>query len=223
MNIKKNYFENRNNLEKIKSKDQIFNKHQKSLEIINTMLDRYKLAKISEKKKFLDIGQGDGSFVNFLQHLDVNSNGCDIDTVNLEKDRLPFNDNTYDFAMMYSVIEHVNNSENLLNEAYRVLKLGGVLIIITPNFKYSFKTFYDDPTHTKPFTNISLKKILEIYSFKNITVQPWTTNCLNFIWSLPFAFYYCSKILRFRNDTKLPIPKFLKGQSDTMISVCTKI
>ena len=57
---------------------------------------------------------------------------------------------------MLSVIEHIQNPTNILKEILRVLKIGGILIIITPNFKYLHKNFYDDPTHIRPYTEKSL-------------------------------------------------------------------
>ena len=46
-----------------------------------------------------------------------------------------------------------------------ILKKDGYLIITTPNFKYSYKIFYDDPTHVHPYTPKSLVKILEMNNF----------------------------------------------------------
>ena len=64
--------------------------------------------------------------------------------------------------MTNSVIEHIYNPNNFLNEIKRILKKNGNLIIVTPNFRFSFKEFYDDPTHVKPYTEESLK------NFRNV-------------------------------------------------------
>jgi 2-polyprenyl-3-methyl-5-hydroxy-6-metoxy-1,4-benzoquinol methylase len=213
------YFKKRNFDEK---KIDLQSKHSRTLEIINKLLKFNNLQIIQSEKTFLDIGCGDGSLVDYLNTKGINASGCDINDLNFEKDFFPYKDASFDYILMYSVIEHINNTEHLMSEIRRMLKHSGILIIITPNFKYCFNTFYDDPTHIKPFTNIGLENILKIYDFKNILVKPWTANHLNFIWKLKFCFFYCAYLLPFRNDKKYFIPKFLKGKSSTMISVSSK-
>ena len=67
----------------------------------------------------------------------------------------------------------MNSPTNLLKEIKRILKVDGILIIITPNFKYALKNFYDDPTHRTPYTHISIKKILKLHEFQEIEVFPF--------------------------------------------------
>ena len=172
------YFKKRNFDEK---KIDLQSKHSRTLEIINKLLKFNNLQIIQSEKTFLDIGCGDGSLVDYLNTKGINASGCDINDLNFEKDFFPYKDASFDYILMYSVIEHINNTEHLMSEIRRMLKHSGILIIITPNFKYCFNTFYDDPTHIKPFTNIGLENILKIYDFKNILVKPWTANHLNFI------------------------------------------
>lgn len=50
--------------------------------------------------------------------------------------RLPFNDGKFDVALSFQVIEHVTNDERYIEEAFRVLRPGGVLILITPDRRY---------------------------------------------------------------------------------------
>tara|TARA_B100001057_G_scaffold463786_1_gene518337 strand:- start:411 stop:1073 length:663 start_codon:yes stop_codon:yes gene_type:complete len=213
------YFNKRN---KDQEKIDLESKHAMSINIINKLLTFNKLEVIDKTKTILDVGCGDGSLVKYLNNHGVAATGCDIKDLNFEKDFFPYKDESFDYILLYSVIEHVHNTEHLILEIRRMLKISGVLIIITPNFRYCFNNFYDDPTHVKPFTNKGLENILKIYDFKNILVKPWTSNCLNFIWNLNFCFFYCAHLLPFRNDIKYFIPKFLKGKSSTMISVSSK-
>lgn len=46
---------------------------------------------------------------------------------------LPFNDNTLDVVTAISIVEHVQHPELLLQEAVRVLKPGGLLVVQIPN------------------------------------------------------------------------------------------
>jgi SAM-dependent methyltransferase len=51
-----------------------------------------------------------------------------------EKDRFPYDDNTFDLVTWCEVIEHLTeNPVHALSEIYRVLKPGGVLVLSTPN------------------------------------------------------------------------------------------
>jgi len=157
------YFNKRNYEEK---KENLKNKHSRTLEIINQLLIFNKLDVINKNKKFLDIGCGDGSLVKYLNSNGIDATGCDIKDLNFEKDIFPYKDSSFDYILLYSVIEHINNTDHLILEIRRMLKNSGILIIITPNFRYCFNSFYDDPTHIKPFTNTGLENILKIYDFK---------------------------------------------------------
>lgn len=77
-------------------------------------------------------------------------NSISIIHANIEKDRLPFDDNTFDVILFTEVIEHlVYNPQKALKEIYRVLKPDGLVILTTPNA-------------------ISLNKIIILLERKNI-------------------------------------------------------
>ena len=94
-------------------------------------------------------------------------------------------------------------------------------MICTPNFKYCYKTFYDDPTHVSPFTEISLRKFLKNYGMKKINIGPMVVDKSEIFWKIKFNFFLTS-ILPFTNHSfngsKL-IPNFLRGKSTSLISV----
>ncbi len=48
-------------------------------------------------------------------------------------EQIPFKDNTFDAVLMIEVIEHVEDDRAVVDEIFRVLKPGGVLIATTPN------------------------------------------------------------------------------------------
>lgn len=63
---------------------------------------------------------------------------CDI-----ERQALPFEDESFDFALFLSVLEHLKNSPKVpLAEIRRVLKRGGYLILNTPNIASLKKRLY---------------------------------------------------------------------------------
>lgn len=87
---------------------------------------------------------------------------CAID-IDLEK--LPFPDSTFDVILFTHVIEHLRNPLFVASEIRRVLKQDGIIYLETPNwistlvpsFGFCRKlhnpfNFYDDPTHVRPWT-----------------------------------------------------------------------
>src|SRR3989344_3050671 len=96
--------------------------------------------------------------------------GFDKKDCDLEKDKIPHKNNSFDYILCLAIIEHISNYNNLFNELNRVLKPRGMLFITTFDFKNT-KRFYDDYTHVKPYTKKSLKKILEDYGFRVLFVK----------------------------------------------------
>ena len=189
------------------------------------LLKYIRLDHLSKPCKILDIGSGDGSFIKVCKENGHESFGLDgsKENIDFEKDRLKFNDKTFDIITMLSVIEHIQNPTNILNEILRVLKKGGILIIITPNFKYCYKNFYDDPTHIRPYTEKSIDSLMKLHGFNTIKVVPMLINKSAYFWNMPFSFFF-SSILPFKNHhlKKIPLINFLKGRSTAMISIAEK-
>jgi len=100
--------------------------------------------------KLLDLGCGDGSLTievakmvraNEVYGVDISDEalmvsaqrGITTKKLDLNYDRLPFPDEYFDLVIAAEVIEHMENTDNLLNEAWRVLSSGGSAILSTPN------------------------------------------------------------------------------------------
>ena len=66
---------------------------------------------------------------------------------------LPFPPDSFDLVYANHVFEHIADVMFLLEEAHRILKPGGKLVINTPHFSSS--DFYIDPTHKHPFASQS--------------------------------------------------------------------
>jgi SAM-dependent methyltransferase len=83
---------------------------------------------------------------------------CDYDPlenpdylVDLEKDPLPFGDNTVEVVVAHHILEHLGPGYfHCLQEIYRVCKHGATIDIRVPHHRHDY--FYDDPTHRRPIT-----------------------------------------------------------------------
>jgi len=58
-------------------------------------------------------------------------------------ENMPYQNNSFDIVLMEDVLEHVEDPKKVIQECYRVLKLGGKLIIKFPSFKGMFSHHLD--------------------------------------------------------------------------------
>lgn len=63
-----------------------------------------------------------------------------------------------DLIFTSNLLEHLTDSELVLvmSEFRRILKIGGVVITMQPNFYYAYRQYFDDYTHKKVFSHESL-------------------------------------------------------------------
>lgn len=87
-------------------------------------------------------------------------------------DELPLRDGSVDRVIMIHFIEHAENADECLAEAWRVLSPGGVLMIVTPNRRGVWARFEHTPFGTgKPYSKRQLKKLLDANRF---TPEVWS-------------------------------------------------
>ena len=177
-------------------------------------LAKHILSMIPSKRKnnLLDIGCGRGDFLRVFSRLGFKVSGVDISfgvekfckphkvyICDLDKKKIPIKDNTIDIVFTKSCIEHLYYPLNLVQEAYRVLKKDGYLIVLTPSWIHTkFVPFYLDFTHRTPFTLPSLKDILEIGGFN--------TKVIKHFYQLPFIWKYPKLLPIIKLFSLLPLP-----------------
>jgi 2-polyprenyl-3-methyl-5-hydroxy-6-metoxy-1,4-benzoquinol methylase len=66
-------------------------------------------------------------------------------------------DNTFDFAVTFQVIEHIQDDKTFIKEIHRVLKPGGMLLLTTPNRPMSLTR---NPWHIREYTAAELGAIV---------------------------------------------------------------
>ncbi len=64
---------------------------------------------------------------------------------------LPYRDEVFDVVFCYTVLEHVRDVRQSLEEMVRVIKPGGVVIISTPEYRFPLEHHYKVPLPLKPF------------------------------------------------------------------------
>ncbi|MCR8844813.1 glycosyltransferase [Paenibacillus sp. SC116] len=128
------------------------------------------------KGDVLEIGCANGDLSVFIASHGSNLFGVDVDPVAIDLARhkvaklgidtccfqvgngyqLQFEDNIFDTVVVAEVLEHVDDPKRILQEAYRVCKPGGTIIVSVPN-GYSIP----DPDHCNIFTRPLLNGLVD--------------------------------------------------------------
>jgi len=79
-----------------------------------------------------------------------------------------------DVVLASNLLEHLTDDElgQVMTEVRRVLAAGGVFIAMQPNYRYAYKTYFDDPTHKKVFSDEALRQFLVSHGFEIMLVKP---------------------------------------------------
>ncbi len=106
-----------------------------------------------EGKRILDVGCGLGMYVKKIRAFSDQVYGIDVDFDKLAEVRealpnlgvalaeaLPFPDDSFDVVLLHEVIEHVGDDQQAVQEAYRVTRDKGRILIFAPNRLYPFET-----------------------------------------------------------------------------------
>jgi len=194
----------------------------------------FKRFRFKKGDSFLEIGCGRGEFLESFHRLGLKCSGVDLSDfsvknlkhfnvkkVNISKDKLPFKDNSLDVVYHKSLIEHLYNPDHLMKETYRVLKPGGVVIILTPDWVSQMKVFYEDYTHSRPYDRTSLGDVMKIHNFSKVKTELFCQ--LPILWKFPLLKIF-SKLLRIfistptaRALTQFTKIKFIRWSVELMV------
>lgn len=85
-----------------------------------------------------------------------------------------FGDGAFDAVLASNLFEHFvpDVAAALVAEVARVLAPGGRLVIVQPNFRYAYRSYFDDYTHRAIFTDVSLPNLLRATGFAIDEVRP---------------------------------------------------
>ncbi|MDD3847466.1 MAG: class I SAM-dependent methyltransferase [Syntrophorhabdaceae bacterium] len=157
---------------------------------------------------FLEAGCGRGEFLKVFRDLGLNACGVDISrkapefnpdipvkVSDIEREGIPHGDNTFDIVYSKSVLEHFREPERYMEEAVRVLRPGGMLITLVPDWESCYKIYFDDHTHRSPFSLVSLGDIYKMHGLVDIDVFKFRQ--LPLVWKYPALNYLCRAVSPF--------------------------
>lgn len=92
------------------------------------------LASVTPPAKVLDLGAGEGVSVRYLKELGYDAEGIDevcpgVDVAEGDMRKLLFSDDTFDICLAECSVSVCGDGPAALRESYRVLKLGGSLLL----------------------------------------------------------------------------------------------
>ena len=137
--------------------------------IYNRCLFAYEAASGMVSGNIIELGSGEGYGMRILaplsaHYLAIDKFGPllpDSDSIEFRKLTLPsldgIEDNSFDFAVTFQVIEHIKKDREFLGEIHRVLKPGGKLLLTTPNRLMSLTR---NPWHIREYTVSELKSLV---------------------------------------------------------------
>jgi ubiquinone/menaquinone biosynthesis C-methylase UbiE len=141
----------------------------------------------SKPGKLLDVGCGDGTFLNLMRVRGWDVDGIDFDAAAIQTAKKKHNltlrhgdlraaklsEATFDAVTMSHVVEHLTDPIGLLREIHRLLKPGGQLVMTTPNTsgvghqKFGASWFgVDAPRHLHLFNKSNLSEVARRAGFQ---------------------------------------------------------
>ncbi|MHA6204603.1 methyltransferase domain-containing protein [Dyella soli] len=144
----------------------------------------------------VDLGCGRGEWLELLREHGIKSCGVDLNKVMLAECKASDLDVTEQDALVYlrslssdsvsaitsmHLVEHLPFDVllELLDEAFRVLRIGGILILETPNpenLLMATQWFYIDPTHRNPIPPPLLSWLARARGFSDVSIERLTAN-----------------------------------------------
>lgn len=140
---------------------------------------------LKEKETILDLGAGYCDFINNVVAknkiaIDMSPDFSEFAKKEVKTIRSNVNnfkdiaDKSVDVVFSSNLLEHLSDEDldKTMDEVKRVLKSGGLFISMQPNYRLSYKTYFDDPTHKKVFSDTALESFLISHDFEIVKKMP---------------------------------------------------
>jgi len=150
-----------------------------------TLCESYFQSLISKEACVLELGAGYGHFINHIQcsrriavdtwedmprfvSTDVECHIGNVTQLNF----IP--DNSVDFVFASNLFEHLTQSDfkMVLDQIRSKLNQNGTLNILQPNYRFSYREYFDDYTHVSIYSDKSIVDFLSANGFRTIECKP---------------------------------------------------
>ena len=186
-----------------------------------TLRQKQRLLKsIAKGKKHLDIGAGNGVFLEFMQSKGWDVSGIELDdqsraaiekNLNLTIAKTVQERNepeTYDIITMWHVLEHVYDLKTDIQAIKDKLKQDGKLVVAIPNCasfdekRYQeFWSAYDLPIHLYHFRPNNIKDLFEQFDMEVVAMKPMKFD----------AFWISLESEKYKNNNKNSLGVYIRG------------
>lgn len=96
----------------------------------------------------INLGSGSKKYPDYV-NIDSDERSNPDYVIDIEKDKLPFEDNSVDHVLAHHILEHLGDGFfHCMQELYRVCQHGAVIHVRVPHPRHD--TFLIDPTHKRP-------------------------------------------------------------------------
>lgn len=144
------------------------------------------LSKYSELElpKIVDVGCGYGDFINHVQGARLVAVDLNPDAEKYLKEGVEFfcssatdlsfiESASMDMLFTSNLLEHLTDSDldSAISEFARVLKVGGIVVTMQPNYFYAYREYFDDYTHKKVFSHESLVDWFTANGFSLVSIE----------------------------------------------------
>jgi SAM-dependent methyltransferase len=145
--------------------------HQHKRAVVRMLLEQF-----ARKGEVMDLGSGTGKILEELRRRGWQVMGIDgakeavawskkrgikVLRVDLEQPPLPVEENRFEAVLALDLLEHLHQDVQLIKEAYRILKPGGVLIATVPAYPWLFGYWDRMLGHQRRYNREELKEKLE--------------------------------------------------------------
>ena len=93
--------------------------------------------------------------------------GVESKVLDVARDLASLGDEAFDVVLASNLLEHFtpDTAAGVVAGVARLLRPGGRVILIQPNFRLAWRSYFDDYTHRAVFTDVSLPALLRAHGF----------------------------------------------------------
>lgn len=158
---------------------------------------------IGGRAPILDVGCGEGLYLSYLRQHDIKAKGIEAHPATAKRAQaknldvvvgdafrvLPKLRGRSGAVVISHLIEHLSGDQaaRLIRLAYNCLRPGGRILILTPNprnIKTLAWTFWEDPTHVRPYSLPALSRLFDEAGFRVIELKELPGPPIPFLWKI---------------------------------------